>query len=74
MTRIQNVMHTLTDLADFLNENCEIHNFLIKSGAKTQTIYKVNGWYVTVKRDTENLAYAVEIRLKVETNLSDLVI
>lgn len=73
MTQIKHIVDTLCSLAYSLNENADIHKFTVMENGKNYTIYKVNEWYITVKRDVEGYAYAVEIRLKVETKLSDLV-
>ncbi|MCM1507000.1 MAG: hypothetical protein NC177_07690 [Ruminococcus flavefaciens] len=71
MTKIRGVICILSDLADHLNSE-RIHSFTVLPHGKTQTIYNINGWYITVKRDSKNIAYAVEIRLKVEKPLSEI--
>ena len=58
------IINTINDMAIFLNYNASMINFNVLSNSTTSTTYKINNYYINVKRDANCMAYSITVHLK----------
>ncbi len=66
----QIITEELELLASFTRKNGKSVSFSVKNNAKTVTVYKVDNYFITVKRDANQQTYDVHIRLKANGTLT----
>lgn len=64
------VIEELELLASFIKKNGKSVDFSVKDNAKTVTVYRLDNYFITVKRDANTETYAINIRLKASGTLT----
>ncbi len=67
------VMEDLEMLAGFVKKHGKSVDFAVKDNAKTVSVYKVDSYFITIKRDANTETYSVSIRLKAKGTLTGTV-
>lgn len=72
-SKSQLIIEDIGLLSDFVEKCGKRIGFSVKENAKTVSIYKIDSYIITVKRDANTEAYSISIRLKAKGTLTGTV-